>query len=153
MNKVLIIDDEDDLREVLIEILQQFNLDVKGLKNGLEALQCLKNERFDVILCDIQMPELSGMEFLEGLNQKIHGNAPLVFFSGLFQKDMLKKLVESGAFDIITKPVGTEVILRVVQNAIEASELMKKMEKFPENAEECRKRIEELRLSEYASRL
>jgi len=156
--KVLIVDDEPELREVVRQVLEAQRLNVTIAENGKQALQILEQEKFDVILSDVQMPEMDGMQFLESMCLK--GNqTPLVFYSGFYEKDMLRKSMQLGAFDFLEKPIGAKKLLQVIDNAAEVGVLQRKISfirdrknyKLYDFIAEYEKRIAQLRLLNYST--
>jgi two-component system nitrogen regulation response regulator NtrX len=156
--KVLIVDDEPDLRELVQEILESNHIKVVIAVNGNMALDFLAKEQFDMILCDVQMPEMSGIEFLETVCLRGH-HTPLVFYSGYYEAETLRQAVQLGAFDFIAKPVSSEKLLTVVENAAEVGVLQRKISHIKERKNpklfdfilDYEKRITQLRLMNYSS--
>jgi len=116
MAKILIIDDERAIRRALREILEFENFQVEEAENGAEGLEKAKNTLFDIIFCDIKMPQMDGMEVLEGLNQaKI--DTPVIMISGHGNIETAVEAIKKGAFDFIEKPLDLNRILVTIRNA------------------------------------
>ncbi|MCB0517882.1 MAG: sigma-54-dependent Fis family transcriptional regulator [Lewinellaceae bacterium] len=123
MAKVLIVDDETPIRRTLKEILEfeKFKVDEAG--DGLECLVQLKKSQYDVILMDIKMPKMDGMEALERI-QTLAPDTPVVMISGHANIDTAVEAVKKGAFDFISKPPDLNRLLITVRNALDKSSLI-----------------------------
>ena len=116
MSKILIIDDERAIRRALREILEFEEYDVEEAENGKEGLDKAKSGSFDIIFCDIKMPEMDGMEVLDGLlAEKIE--TPVIMISGHGNIDTAVQAIKKGAFDFIEKPLDLNRILVTIRNA------------------------------------
>jgi PAS domain S-box-containing protein len=110
--RILIVDDESLNREVLIRRLQREGCRPTGARSGAEALALLRREEFDVILLDIQMPEMNGIEVLQALKQDAQlKHLPVVMLSALTDVDRVARCIELGAEDYLPKPINA-VLLR-----------------------------------------
>lgn len=118
MAKILIIDDERAIRRALREILEFENFQVDEAEHGIEGLEKAKNTLYDIIFCDIKMPQMDGLEVLDGLNQaKV--DAPVIMISGHASIETAVEAIKKGAFDFIEKPLDLNRILVTVRNAKE----------------------------------
>lgn len=118
MAKILIIDDERAIRRALKEILEFENFQVDEAENGIEGLDKAKNSLYDIIFCDIKMPQMDGMEVLDALNlAKI--DTPVIMISGHGNIETAVEAIKKGAFDFIEKPLDLNRILVTVRNAKE----------------------------------
>lgn len=116
MSKILIIDDERAIRRALREILEFEDFEVEEAENGKEGLDKAKSGSFDIIFCDIKMPEMDGMEVLDGLlADKIE--TPVIMISGHGNIDTAVQAIKKGAFDFIEKPLDLNRILVTLRNA------------------------------------
>lgn len=131
MSKILVIDDERAIRRALREILEFEEFEVDEAENGKEGLDKAKAENYDIIFCDIKMPELDGMEVLEGL-QKADVDSPVIMISGHGNIETAVQAIKKGAFDFIEKPLDLNRILVTIRNAkdktvlIEEKKVLKK---------------------------
>lgn len=125
MPKILIIEDEAAIRRVLVKILSEENnsYDVSEAEDGLAGMQLIKNEDFDLILCDIKMPKMDGVEVLEA-TKKIKPETPIVMISGHGDLDIAVNTMRLGAFDYISKPPDLNRLLNTVRNALDRKELV-----------------------------
>ncbi len=131
MSKILIIDDERAIRRALREILEFEEFEVDEAENGREGLDKAKSDNYDIIFCDIKMPELDGMEVLEGL-LKAKVDSPVIMISGHGNIETAVQAIKKGAFDFIEKPLDLNRILVTIRNAkdktvlIEEKKVLKK---------------------------
>jgi PAS domain S-box-containing protein len=110
--RVLIVDDESLNREVLCRRLQREGYRPTGVRSGRDALQLLRNVSFDIILLDIQMPEMSGIEVLQALKQNpAWSHLPVIMLSALTDVERIARCIELGAEDYLPKPINA-VLLR-----------------------------------------
>lgn len=123
MAKVLIVDDEMPIRRTLKEILEFEKFKVDEACDGLECLVQLKKSQYDVILMDIKMPKMDGMEALERV-QTLAPDTPVVMISGHANIDTAVEAVKKGAFDFISKPPDLNRLLITVRNALDKSSLI-----------------------------
>lgn len=131
MSKILIIDDERAIRRALREILEFEEFEVDEAENGKEGFLKTKSEQYDIIFCDIKMPEMDGMEVLdELLEAKV--DTPVIMISGHGNIETAVQAIKKGAFDFIEKPLDLNRILVTVRNAkdktvlIEEKKVLKK---------------------------
>ena len=116
MGKILVIDDERTIRRALTEILVFEEFEVDEAENGKQGLDKAKTEAYDIIFCDIKMPEMDGMEVLEGL-QKAKIETPVIMISGHGNIETAVQAIKKGAFDFIEKPLDLNRILVTIRNA------------------------------------
>jgi DNA-binding NtrC family response regulator len=118
MARILIIDDERSIRRALREILEFEGFEVDEAENGKEGLDKARTASFDVIFCDIKMPQMDGLEVLDALN-KDNVETPVIMISGHGTIDTAVQAIRKGAFDFIEKPLDLNRILIAVRNANE----------------------------------
>lgn len=125
MPKILIIEDESAIRRVLHKILSEENdtYEVIEAEDGLEGLEKIKNDDFDLVLCDIKMPKMDGVEVLEAA-KKIKPEIPIVMISGHGDLDTAVNTMRLGAFDYISKPPDLNRLLNTVRIALDRKELV-----------------------------
>ena len=122
--KILIIDDERSIRNSLKEILADEGYDVEVAENGVQGCSMVEKEKYDIIFCDIKMPEMDGMEVLDKLNN-MGIDAAIVMISGHGDIDTAVDCIKKGAFDFIQKPLDLNRILITIKNATEKVSLVK----------------------------
>ena len=123
MARILIVDDEGSIRRTLREILEFEKYQVDEAKDGMECLVKLKKESYDVILLDIKMPKMDGMEVLDRLSV-LAPDTPVVMISGHANIDTAVEAVKKGAFDFISKPPDLNRLLITLRNAMDKSNLI-----------------------------
>ena len=125
MSKILIIEDEAAIRRVLVKILSEENkqYQVKEAADGLQGVEMIKDEDFDLVLCDIKMPKMDGVEVLEAV-KKINPEIPMVMISGHGDLETAVQTMRMGAYDYISKPPDLNRLLNAVRNALDRKELV-----------------------------
>lgn len=125
MPKILIIEDEQSIRRVLKKIISEENVtyEVDEAEDGLEGLDMFQNTDYDLILCDIKMPKVDGVEVLEKV-RKTKPEIPIIMISGHGDLDIAVQTMRMGAFDYISKPPDLNRLLNTVRNALDRKELI-----------------------------
>ncbi|WP_299062062.1 sigma-54 dependent transcriptional regulator [uncultured Polaribacter sp.] len=125
MSKILIIEDEAAIRRVLIKIISEENetYNVEEAEDGLLGIEMIKNNDYDLILCDIKMPKMDGVEVLEKV-KKIKPEVPIIMISGHGDLDTAVNTMRLGAFDYISKPPDLNRLLNTVRNALDTKTLI-----------------------------
>jgi len=121
MPRILIIDDEAPIRRVLRDILENESYQVDDAATGMDALQLIKEQDFDAIFCDIKMPEMDGIETLEGIRQV--SDTPVIMLSGHGTIETAVEAIKKGAFDFIPKPPDLNRLLITLRNALDKKNL------------------------------
>jgi DNA-binding NtrC family response regulator len=124
MANILIIDDEKAIRYALREILEHEGHKVEEAEDGAAGLDKAKKGKFDLVLCDIKMPKMDGIEVLEKLHAH-NEELPVVMISGHGTIDTAVDALKKGAFDFIQKPPDINRILVSVRNALDRGDLVK----------------------------
>jgi two-component system nitrogen regulation response regulator NtrX len=123
MAKILIIDDERSIRNTLREILEYEDYEVEDVDNGVDGLQLIEKKDYDLVLCDIKMNRMDGMEVLtEGL--AIKPDLPFIMISGHGTVETAVEASKKGAFDFISKPPDLNRLLITVRNALDRGSLV-----------------------------
>ncbi|WP_370391462.1 sigma-54-dependent transcriptional regulator [uncultured Winogradskyella sp.] len=125
MPKILIIEDEAAIRRVLVKILSEENdtYNVDEAEDGLVGVEKIKKEDYDLILCDIKMPKMDGVEVLEAV-KKLKPEIPIVMISGHGDLDTAVNTMRLGAFDYISKPPDLNRLLNTVRIALDRNKLV-----------------------------
>ncbi|WP_299174517.1 sigma-54-dependent transcriptional regulator [uncultured Allomuricauda sp.] len=125
MSKILVIEDESAIRRVLVKILGEESdaYDVHEAEDGLKGIEAIKKDDFDLVLCDIKMPKMDGVEVLEAA-KKIKPEVPFIMISGHGDLDTAVNTMRLGAFDYISKPPDLNRLLTTVRNALDRKELV-----------------------------
>lgn len=123
MKKALIIDDERPIRNSLRDILEYEKIKVSDAANGKEALALMGKSTFDIVMCDIKMPEMDGIEVLQEI-MKIQPETPVIMISGHGTVETAVEALKLGAYDFIEKPIDLNRLLVAVRNALDRKELI-----------------------------
>ena len=123
MADILIIDDEKAIRKALTEILSAEGYKTEEAGDGEEGLKKFKEKSYDVVLCDIKMPKLDGIEFLQKANES-NADVPVIMISGHGNIETALDAVKKGDFDYISKPPDLNRMLITIRNAMDRSSLV-----------------------------
>ncbi|NOT52349.1 MAG: sigma-54-dependent Fis family transcriptional regulator [Chitinophagaceae bacterium] len=123
MADILIIDDEKAIRKTLTEILSFEGYKIEEAADGEEGLKKFKEKNFDVVLCDIKMPKLDGIEFLQKAGE-INPDVPIIMISGHGNIETAVEAVKKGAYDYISKPPDLNRLLITIRNAMDKGSLV-----------------------------
>ena len=123
MASILIIDDEKSIRKTLSEILSYEGYKVEEAADGAEGFKMFKDKQFDAVLCDIKMPKMDGLEFLEKARET-NTDVPIIMVSGHGNIDTAVEAVKKGAYDYISKPPDLNRLLITLRNAMDKTNLV-----------------------------
>jgi DNA-binding NtrC family response regulator len=123
MSKILVIDDQQSIRKTLREILEYENFEIDEAEDGQKGLDMARKNGYDVILCDIKMPKLDGIEFLDKMMAE-GSDVPVIMISGHGNIDTAVEAIKKGAYDYIAKPIDLNRLLVTVRNALEKKSLV-----------------------------
>lgn len=121
MTKILIIDDESPIRRVLRDILENESYQVVDAASGMEALQHVKEQEFDAVICDIKMDGMDGLETLDAIRKE--SDVPVIMLSGHAEIKDAVDAIKKGAYDFISKPPDMQRLLVTVRNALDKKTL------------------------------
>ncbi|NOQ46355.1 MAG: response regulator, partial [Desulfobulbaceae bacterium] len=134
-SKILIADDDDLVRTAVLKILTMFDHDVVAVESGREVVEKV-NDEFDVIILDINMPDMDGFETLDQLNNR-GLDIPVLFLTGAGSMDYAVKAINLGVYDFITKPIEDIELFHVkVRRAIEKRTFLRHEKLYKKNLEE-----------------
>lgn len=122
-NSILIIDDEKSIRGTLKEILEYEKYVVDEAEDGIKGLSLMAKKRYDIVLCDIKMPKMDGIEVLSAIREKGF-DSPVVMISGHGNVETAVESLKNGAFDFIQKPLDLNRVLVTIRNAMDQSTLV-----------------------------
>ncbi len=122
MSLVLVVDDEQSIRQVLTDILHDEGYEVMSAEDGLEAMALLKTHPVDLVLLDVWLPNKGGIDVLREIKAE-YVSVQVVIISGHGNIDLAVKAVKLGAYDFIEKPLSLDRVLTVVKNALEVEQL------------------------------
>lgn len=117
MSLILVVDDEETIRDTLYEVLSEQH-DCQTADSAEKALARLEVESYDVVLTDISMPGLSGLELLGHVRQK-YPDTPVIIISGISDQEHARGLIRLGAFEFLLKPFRIEVVEKSVKRALD----------------------------------
>ncbi len=129
MPKILIIDDETNIRNTLREILEYENYEVEEAPDGEKGFELIRSKDFDVVLCDIKMPKLDGIEVLEKMVES-GKEVPFIMISAHGTIETAVEATKKGAFDFIQKPPDLNRLLLTIRNAMDKSSLVNETKKL-----------------------
>jgi DNA-binding NtrC family response regulator len=118
MQTVIVVDDEKVIREGLKRLLSSEGYRVLTAENGRDALDLIRCESIDVVLCDLKMPVMDAVEVLEAV-KKTYPDLPVIVITGQGTIENAAECMKKGAYDFVTKPFRTDFVLSVVKCAIE----------------------------------
>ena len=124
MASILIIDDEKAIRKTLSEILRYEGYTIDEAADGEEGLRKFSNSAYDIVLCDVKMPKMDGIEFLEK-SKAINPDVPIIVISGHGNIETAVEAVKKGAFDFISKPPDLNRLLITLRNALDKQTLVR----------------------------
>jgi len=124
MTKLLVIDDEQAIRRSLEDILKYESYDVVLAKSGTEGVEKFKEDSFDLVLCDIKMPQMDGFEVLQKI-MEINPDVPIIMVTGHGTIETAVEALKMGAYDFIEKPIDLNRLLIALRNALEKKQLVK----------------------------
>ena len=125
MSKILIIEDEEPIRRVLVRILSEEdpNFEIQEASDGKKGIDLIKKESFDLVLCDIKMPKIDGIELLQR-TRKTNTSLPFIMLTGHGNIETAVESMKLGAYDFISKPPDLNRLINSVRNALEKKELV-----------------------------
>ena len=125
MSKILIIEDEEPIRRVLVRILsdEDSSFEIQEASDGKKGIDLIKKESFDLVLCDIKMPKIDGIELLQR-TRKINTSLPFIMLTGHGNIETAVESMKLGAYDFISKPPDLNRLINSVRNALEKKELV-----------------------------
>ncbi len=134
MQNILIVDDEPEIRKSLMGVLEDEKYQVAAAENGKECLDTLRRRSFDLVLLDIWMPGIDGLETLEKIKE-LDDSPEVIIISGHGTIETAVRATKLGAFDFIEKPLSLEKLLIVIKNAISARQLRRENREFKKQLE------------------
>jgi len=118
MKRVLVVDDERKMRRVLQMLLEQMGLESTPAESGEEALDCFQREKFDLVMTDLRMPGMGGMEWMQRLRE-LDPEVPVIVLTAYGTVATAVEAMKRGAFDFILKPFDVDAVEVVIRNALE----------------------------------
>lgn len=141
---ILVVDDDPYVRDTTTSLLTEFGYSVISCSNAYHALKKLQENYVDVVLTDIKMPEINGVELLEMIHH-LNPELPVVLMTAFVEIEIAIEAIKKGAFDFITKPFTPEYLSHAVEKAINYTRLLQLEKAYKTTLEETvRKKTEEL---------
>jgi two-component system response regulator PilR (NtrC family) len=122
MSNVLVVDDEKSMCDFLSIMLKRDGYGVKVAQNGISAAKLIKENDFDVVITDVQMPKSNGLDVLDAVN-KTNSNTPVVMMTAYATAETAVKAMKKGSYDYISKPFNIEDLQLIIKNAVKKKNL------------------------------
>jgi DNA-binding NarL/FixJ family response regulator len=133
MKKILVIEDEPEMRRNITALLRYYDYLPVAAENGRQGVAAARREKPDLILCDVMMPELDGYGVLQALQTDASlARIPFIFLTAKGEKDDLRSGMNLGADDYLTKPVANADLVRAIETRLRRSEQQAKREFKPD---------------------
>lgn len=129
MKKILVIDDDTYICNLLVNYLEQNGYQAEYSLSGNKGIKMIEKAKFDLVLSDFRLPDSDGMEILKRI-KALKPNLPVIIMTAYADVRMAVKLIKSGSFDYVIKPIQPEEILRLIKRATENSSLSNTSEAF-----------------------
>ncbi len=117
MNKVLFVDDDLNMHKMVDLFLKNHDMELTCAKNGRSALILFNKNKYDIIISDIQMPEMDGLTLLKKIRSS-NSIIPFVVVSAYGQEKMSQKALENGANRVINKPFENKILLKIINELV-----------------------------------
>ncbi len=117
--KVLVVDDQSIVRETIEDILNREGYDISSASSGEEALEMMHKEKFDILLSDIKMPGMSGLELVEKAHHEVPDVVSILLTAYPSVDSIDQAIIRLGAFDYLLKPVRREKLCKIIARAME----------------------------------
>ena len=125
--RILVVDDEDSIRKRCLRLLAREGYDAVGAKSGAAALEIVQSSQCDVVLADIRMPGMDGMQLLKHLKE-FDSSIEIIMMTGYAAVETAVQAMKCGAYDYLSKPFELDELLHVVRNVAEKKYLQREME-------------------------
>ena len=122
MKQIFVVDDDDNIRELLLRFMHELGYESSSAPSGEEALTHLKSHRPDMLLLDILMPGMSGLDVLQE-TMKLYPDLPVIMISDFADEDMAEDALSLGAYDFFLKPFSLETVKSVLAMKLDMAEL------------------------------
>ena len=115
---ILAVDDEENIRNLITYTLEEHNLEVMTAENGKAAITILENNPIDVIITDLLMPTMTGLALIREMKKR-KSAIPIIIITAYGNTEMVKEIIAEGIFRLIEKPLDFDILVPIVQDAIE----------------------------------
>lgn len=124
--RILIVDDEERFRKTMCKLLQIEGIDATTAGSGPEAIEMLQEEKFDIIICDVRMPEMTGVQALSEF-KKLDPDIEVIIMTGYASVDTAKDIMKLGAYDYLLKPYEKNELMERIEAAFDRKISRKKL--------------------------
>lgn len=121
MSRILVVDDENSVQMALEMILTDQGLQVDKAKNGLKALEMMNQQKYDLVLTDIRMPEMNGLKLLKSIRQNWGESLPIICITAYANEEVVNQALKDGISDLINKPFDNQTVVEAVMHALKTS--------------------------------
>ncbi|MDH4162470.1 MAG: response regulator [Nitrospirota bacterium] len=143
-NAILVVDDDPYVLESISTLLRAFGFNVITSSNANDAMQSIQREKVDVVLTDIKMPGITGVELL-GMAHRYDPQVPVILMTAYAELDVAVDAIKKGAFDFITKPYNADYLVHTIEKAVKYADLIQMERDYKKDLEDTvRKRTQEL---------
>lgn len=115
---ILAVDDEENIRNLITYTFEEHNLEVMTAENGKAAITILENNPIDVIITDLLMPTMTGLALIREMKKR-KSSIPIIIITAYGNTEMVKEIIAEGVFRLIEKPLDFDILVPIVQDAIE----------------------------------
>lgn len=115
---ILAVDDEENIRNLITYTFEEHNLEVMTAENGKAAITILENNPIDVIITDLLMPTMTGLALIREMKKRKNA-IPIIIITAYGNTEMVKEIIAEGVFRLIEKPLDFDILVPIVQDAIE----------------------------------
>ena len=129
--KVLIVDDEERFRTNLVKLLGVKGLEAVAVGSGMEAIKEITERPYDVIILDVKMPEMDGIQALEKI-KKINASLEVIILTGHASVDVAVEIMKLGGYEYLLKPYSTEELIDKIERAFERKQVREKSRSSPD---------------------
>ncbi len=133
-SRILVVDDEMVVKQVVLDFLEMKGFEVVGADNGKEAMEKLSEAHYDLVLSDIRMPEMDGLELLKNVKKK-YPDTGMIMFTGFADIHAAVDAMKLGAYDYVAKPFNFDELLMNVERALEKANLIRLTKEYQETLE------------------
>lgn len=141
---ILVVDDDPYVLESISTLLRAYGFSVRTSNNANDAIQAMQRDKIDVVLTDIKMPGVTGVELL-GMIHKFDAQVPVLLMTAYAELDVAVDAIKKGAFDFITKPYNADYLIHTIEKAVKYSDLIQMERDYKKDLEETvRTRTHEL---------
>jgi len=133
-SRILVVDDEAVVQQVVLDFLEMKGFEVVGADNGKEAIERLSETHFDLVLSDIRMPEMDGLELLKNVKKNYPGIG-MIMFTGFADIHAAVDAMKLGAYDYVAKPFNFDELLINVERALEKANLIRLTKEYQDTLE------------------